>query len=265
MPIIDIGEQHIYYVERGEGDVLLLFPDNVHAAAGYERELEAFSQRFRVLAFDYPGFGRSTREVKYQDEIDYDLWGYRADLACHLLLELEIEAAYALGAGLGALAALHFAGKQAPQHRITPLGLIADSFLADWDGRTLHRLLDKRDHYYRRRVKSLGQQHGEDWQAVLDADTAYLRRLADRGGYAVPDYVLNAIPCPTLLTGHLQDPLLPGLAAEFARLSALIPRCALFLAADAGHPYIEHPLMWSDPQGFRAVVERFLGPAESEG
>jgi hypothetical protein len=34
-----------------------------------------------------------------------------------------------------------------------------DSFLADWDGRTLHRWLDVREHFYVRNEKSLQEQH----------------------------------------------------------------------------------------------------------
>jgi hypothetical protein len=61
-----------------------------------------------------------------------------------------------------------------------------------------------------------------------------------------------------LLTGHCQDPALPGLAAEYARLSSLIPDCSLFLAAGPGHAYLERPFMWTDSVGFRAVADWFL-------
>ena len=93
---------------------------------------------------------------------------------------------------------------------------------------------------------------------MLDEDTRCLRLLADRGGYAIPDQILNAIRCPTLLTGYLSDPTLPGLAAEYARVSSLIPNCSLYLSARANHPYLERPFMWTDPQSFRTVVEGFL-------
>lgn len=97
-----------------------------------------------------------------------------------------------------------------------------------------------------------------DERQVLDGDTRCLRRLADRGGYTVPDQILNAIGCPTLLTGHLSDPALPGLAGEYARISSLISDCSLYLSARANHPYLERPFMWTDPESFRTVVGLLL-------
>ena len=259
MPRIDIAELEIHYVEQGSGETLLLLPDNLHASQAYARELEYFSDRFRVLSFDYPGTGSSTREVKYQDERQLDLWNFRADLACHLLLALGIDSCIAMGAGEGALVALHLAGKQARLHGLEARGVIADSFLCRLSSRTLHRGLDAREHYYVRDADRLEQQHGEAWRQVVDADTAHLRGMADRGGYELPDFVLNSIPCPILLTGNLQDPLMPGIAQEFARISAIVPDCSLFLASSSGDPFdYQHPLMWTDRRSFRTVSDMFL-------
>ncbi|MFO7942815.1 MAG: alpha/beta hydrolase [Anaerolineales bacterium] len=259
MTKINIAEQDIYYTEKGSGPAMLIFPDNLHSSEAYAKELDHFSGQFHVLSYDYPGKGKSTRDVKYLDEQEYNLWNYWADFACHLLMELGIEECCVIGSGFGSLAALHFAGKQFAQHRITPTCVIADSFLSDLKPRTLHRALDVREHFYVRNAKSLEKQHGDDWRDVVDADTVLLRKLADRGGYKVHDFVLNAIPCPVLLTGSLQDVLTPGIAQDFARLSGLIPDCSLHLTSTADHPYgEEHPLMWTDRESFRAVCDMFL-------
>ena len=259
MPTIDIGGQTIHYLEEGAGEALVVFPDDLHAASAYEREMARLAERYRVLAFDRPGCGASTRDVRYHDEIEFDPWNYRADLACHLLQDLGLDRCFAVGAGGGALAALHFAGRQAKLHRLTVLGVIADSFLADVDGRTLHRALDRRAHFLVRHGDSLRQEHGDDWQQVIDADTAFMRRIADRGGYAVADGVLNAIRCPVLLTGNLHDDVTPGIAREFARVAGLVPDCSVFLASESGHRHgEEHPLMWTDPETFWGVAETFL-------
>lgn len=258
MPRITIGELEVYYIERGTGDTLLLFPDNFLSSHAYEETMEGFSGTFHVLAFDYPGTGRSTHELQYRDEREFDLWNYWADLACHLLMELGIEACYAMGTGGGALVALHFAGKQVHQHSLAALGIVADSFLFDLDSRALHRSLDVREHYYTRRVEPLRRQHGEDWREVVDRDTTFLRQLADHGGYEVPAYVLNGIACPVLLTGHLQDPRTPGIAQQYARASTLIPDCSLYLASTSGHPHIEYPFMQSNPAAFNEMAHAFL-------
>jgi pimeloyl-ACP methyl ester carboxylesterase len=219
MPTLDIGEQAIHFTERGEGEALLVFADDIHASAAYDGEMAHLAERFRVIAFDAPGTGASTREMRYLDEREFDPWNYRADLACHLLLDLGIDRCFALGAGGGALAALHFAGRQAALHRLTALGVVADSFLADRDGRTLHR-----------------------------------------------DHVLNAIRCPVLLTGSLQDDVTPGIAAAYARIAGIIPDCSVYLTSTAHHRYgEEHPLMWTDPEAFRSVADRFLARSLRQG
>jgi pimeloyl-ACP methyl ester carboxylesterase len=259
MPYVNIGELKIYYTRTGAGERLLLFPDNHLSSLAYQEEIEYYFSFFEVIAFDYPFTGQSSHAIVYPDEREVDPWGFWADIACHLLFELDVKRCFALGVGGGALTALHFAGKQARQHHLNVQGLVLDSFRADFDSRTLHRWLDVREHFYVRNEKAFCiEQHGEDWRQVVDEDTRCLRQLADRGGYAVPDAVLNAVPCPTLLTGHLGDPALPGLAEEYARLSRLIPDCSLYLAAKAGHPHLERPFMWSDREGFRAVADRFL-------
>lgn len=258
MPIIPLGETQIFYTLSGQGkDTLLLFPDNLHAAQAYEQEIARFSNRFQVLAFDYPGFGQSSHAWCCPDEQEVDYFGFRADLACHLLAALNISACHVLGTGGGALAALHFAGRQAALHKLQPLSLVADSFLADFDSRSLHRWLDVREHFYVRNIRRMEAWHGANWRTLADADTGFLRGMAARGGYAIPEKFINTIPCPTLLTGHLQDPALPGIAQEYARLSNLIPNCSICLSGTAGHPTIERPFLWSNPAVFSRITELF--------
>jgi pimeloyl-ACP methyl ester carboxylesterase len=118
MPSVNLSKLQINYAVQGTGDSFLLFPDNLFAFQAYPHEIETLSKRYQVIAFDYPGVGQSTHDVLYPDEREVDLWGFWADLACHLLLELKINACCVLGVGGGALTALQFAGKQAPQHKL---------------------------------------------------------------------------------------------------------------------------------------------------
>jgi len=259
MPLTTIAELDIHYSEEGAGPALLVGPENLHAASAYENEARHFADRFRVVSFDYPETGRSTRDRLYADEQAYDPWNYWADLACHLLMDLGIDGVYAMGAGCGAWTALHLAGRQGRLHDVQVRGVIADSALVRVDARTLHRSLDMREHYYTRRVEWLSAQHGPDWRAVVDADTARLRQLADRGGYEVPEIVLGTIRCPVLLTGNQYDLHTPGIAAECARVAGIVPDCTIHLASASGHPHDQqHPWMWSAPDAFRHVVDGWL-------
>jgi pimeloyl-ACP methyl ester carboxylesterase len=139
MPFAEIADIKIFYTKKGTGQPLIIFPDNHLSSRAYQNEIDHFSKRFTVIAFDYPTTGQSTHEVKYPDEREVDYWGFWADLACHLLIELKINHCFALGVGGGALTGLHFAGKQAQDHQITVQALILDSFLPEMDQRTLHR------------------------------------------------------------------------------------------------------------------------------
>ncbi len=262
MPHYAIGELEIHYIDQGEGDTLLFLPDNILAASAYQEEINHLAQRFRVIAMDYPGRGRSARRDPYPDEHLYDLWGYWADLGCHLLQELEIDACHLVGSHGAALTALHVAGKQARQHDIRPLSAVCDSFLPEMDMRSLHRMLDTREHYYRRQHGNLAQQHGDDWRAVVDADSTFMRGMANQGGYAVPVSTLNGIACPTLLTGCLTDPRTPGIAQQYARLAEQIPDCSLYLASTAGHPHIEYPWLKGNPALWRAQATLFWDALE---
>jgi pimeloyl-ACP methyl ester carboxylesterase len=264
MPYLTIGNLQIHYTIAGQGnETLLIFPDNLHCSQAHEGEIAHFAGRYQVIAFDYPGSGKSSHDQQYPDELAVDYFGFRADLACHLLLELGVQGCHVVATGGGVLTALHFAGKQAPQHNLRAISLIADSCMADFDARTLHRWLDVREHYYVRQEYNLQLWHGPNWRALLDEDTRFLRQLADRGGYAVPHKIVNAIPCPTLLVGHLQDPALPNLAQEYARLSTLIPDCSLYLSGRANHPHLERPFIWTDGQTFRAIADLFLAKREN--
>jgi hypothetical protein len=175
-----------------------------------------------------------------------------------LLLKIRIDSCNAFGIGGGALVAMHFTGKQAPQHGLDIKGLIADSFLADWDSRTLHRWLALREHFYARNAEGLQEQHGDNWRLVVDEDTHFLSQLADQGGYAILDSFLNAIASPVLLTGYQQDQGLPNITQEYARISGVIPDCSLYLGGKQQHPYIGRPFMWSDPDMFQQVADLFL-------
>jgi pimeloyl-ACP methyl ester carboxylesterase len=262
VPTIDIADQRIHYIQQGSGIPLLIFSDHIHTSQAYKEELDYFCGRYQVVSFDYPGTGRSTRAVKYQDEVWYDLWGYWSDIGTHLLMELGIEECYVMGTGGGSLAAIHFAGALARMHGLKARGVIADSFLAKWNSQAMHRQLNGREHYYRRQADSLQQQHGDDWRQVVDGDTSFLRTMADQGGYELPTFILNSITCPVLLTGNLQDAMTPDVAGEYARLAGIIPDCSIYLASKSGHPYKEHPWMWSDPKAFRMITDLFLSKAE---
>ena len=254
MPSMNLGRQEITYIDTGgEKTVLLILPDNLHSSSAYRGEIEFFSEKFRVLSLDYPGTGKSSREVLYNDERELDLWDNRSDFAMHLLLELGIKSCCVMASGFASLSALYFAGYHAKLHDFEIKGVVADSFLSRMDMLTLHRILDRREHFYVRREKMLREEHGNDWRKVVDSDTLFLRTMANRGGYELPFHVIKSIRCPVLLTGSLCDPVTNGIADDYSRMSSMIGDCFVFLSSG-----VEHPFMWKDPEAFRLVTELFF-------
>jgi pimeloyl-ACP methyl ester carboxylesterase len=95
------------YLEAGSGPPLVLLHGIGSAAASFRHQLEALSTRFRVVAWDAPGYGASTPlAIEHPDAGHYaaalDVWlGVLAIDRCHLV-----------GQSLGTLIAARFAAEQ---------------------------------------------------------------------------------------------------------------------------------------------------------
>lgn len=60
------GGSRIHYVDEGQGPTILLFHGNPASAFLYRHIIAELRADFRVIAFDYPGFGRSTAPPDFQ-------------------------------------------------------------------------------------------------------------------------------------------------------------------------------------------------------
>lgn len=100
---ITVDGVRLHYLERGAGPVLVLLHGNGVDANDWEHcgLLEAACARYRVIAFDRPGFGYSARPRS-------TLWtaDRQARLLRHALRELGVESAIVVGHSLGAQVAL---------------------------------------------------------------------------------------------------------------------------------------------------------------
>jgi hypothetical protein len=61
MPTLDIGDQAIHGVDRGAGEALVIFADDLQAAGAYDEEMAHLADRFHVLAVGSPVEGVGTR------------------------------------------------------------------------------------------------------------------------------------------------------------------------------------------------------------
>lgn len=96
---------NLYYQEQGEGEALLLLHGNGEDGTYFVNQLSFFSDRYRVIAVDTRGHGKSPRGTA-----PFTMEQFAADL--HKLMDkLEIEKAIILGFSDGANIAMKFALK----------------------------------------------------------------------------------------------------------------------------------------------------------
>jgi len=107
------GAAQISYLEAGAGPPLALLHGIGSAAASFWNQLEELSARFRVVAWDAPGYGASTALGVEQPAAN----NYAAALD-DWLDALGIARCHLLGHSLGSLIAAHFAAEH-PERVIT--------------------------------------------------------------------------------------------------------------------------------------------------
>jgi 3-oxoadipate enol-lactonase len=251
MPNVHVGEAVLHYREAGSGNdaVLLLhaFPLN---SGMWEPQLAALAGRFRVIALDYRGLGRSggVTEATTMGRIAQD--------ALALLRQLGLRRVAVAGLSMGGYAALELY-RQAPE---IFRGLALCDTRATPDNQAQK---DGREQYAKSALeKGLGWV-ADDFGPKLvrpNPDEAVLARVkqliregtpegvaaAQRGMALRPDSVptLARIGCPTLVLHGEEDQIIP--LGEAMRIAATVRGARLVRIPAAGHvPNLENPTAFS--------------------
>ena len=95
----------LYYTEKGEGEPFIMLHGNVENGSVFEKEIDYFSKKYRVIAIDTRGHGRSP-----MGEEPFSLYQFAEDLK-DFMDEHEIKRANILGFSDGGNIALIFASK----------------------------------------------------------------------------------------------------------------------------------------------------------
>jgi pimeloyl-ACP methyl ester carboxylesterase len=103
---VQVDGVRLHYTERGQGPVLVLLHGNVVSSGDFEHSglIERAAERYRVIAFDRPGYGYSERprNVVWTPE-------NQARLLHHALQEIGVDSALVLGHSWGTMVALAMA------------------------------------------------------------------------------------------------------------------------------------------------------------
>ena len=88
---ISIGKETLAYIDRGEGQVILMIHGNMSSSVHYLPLIEKLSSKYRCIAPDLRGFGDSTYNNRFDSlkELSEDV---------NLFLEaLNVESCYVIG------------------------------------------------------------------------------------------------------------------------------------------------------------------------
>lgn len=124
MKQVKINNLSIGYQEKGSGQALVLLHGGVSDSRFWERELTAFSDDFRAIAWDAPGCGKSDDPREGFSLSDY------ADVLAGLLDEIGVDESIILGLSFGGGLAIEFYDRYPDMAK----ALILVSAYAGWAG-----------------------------------------------------------------------------------------------------------------------------------
>ena len=243
---VTVEGAELHVEERGSGEPLLLLHGGAGSSGDWKHvfDLDALAARFRVIAPDARGHGRSTNPG---GELSFARWG-RDVMA--ILDATGIERVRAVGVSLGAKTLLHVA-TLAPE-RVTAMILVSATPRFPEATRALFRQAAEAEHSPKEweRMRAI-HVHGD---AQIAALWAMSRRFGDDPGDMnfTPER-LGTIAAQTLIVSGDRDPFYPvELAVELYRG---IPRASLWVVPGGMHS----PIFVSEREAFVREAMTFLG------
>ena len=245
MPKFIYNEKKIVYRRQGQGPLMVICPGNTASSICHQADIAYFAQNFTVAALDYLGTGQSDRLPVFGDDWFEDC----ADQVAALIEHLDLGAAVLLGTSGGAVVALQAAAR----HPDVVRGVIADSFTPTFTEEMLQKnVLEDRSVRSEPQVNFWRYAHGDDWESVIEADTAMLAAMVAHGGDWLGDS-LSRVTCPVFFTASLEDKMLVQPGATLLQMLAQVQNGRAYINQHGGHP-----LIWSDPDSFRQAIKGFL-------
>ena len=270
--IIGAAGRDIFVVEVGEGPPLLMLHGGGPGATGmsnFSRNIPTLADRFRVIAPDMPGYGRSSKGLDRKDP-----FGDLARAMLGLLDALGVEKAHVLGNSLGGSCALRLA-LEAPE-RADRLVLLGPGGIDTSRRPPTEGLLHLLDYYSgegptREKFEQfLRKDLVFDGAALPDAlIAARYAASIDPAVVANPPLVrpkdlsnaraldltldpsLSGLQTPTLVLWGVEDRVNP--ASGGRSLQERMPNCDLYLFSRTGHW-----VQWERAAQFNAATSAFL-------
>lgn len=260
MPFVATRAGRVFYEQRGSGRPIVMLPATLHDHRDFDPVAARFASRYRTIAVDWPGHGRSDEPDPAQRVSASLLAGVLADLVD----DLDLGPAVLVGNSVGGYAASRLA--------LDRPAAVAGLVLVNAGGFSRQTVLSRtacallgRPAVTRRVLPHLVRAY---LRPVNDHDRAVAERVRARArtvegartaaalwhSFTTPAFDLRAdgprLTVPTLLTWGTRDVLLPLKAGR--QTHAVLPGARF-------HPFAAgHVVFASDPDGFTALVEPFL-------
>ncbi len=257
MPTIRTKEMTFYYEEAGRGEPLLLLHGLGSSTADWVLQMEAFAAKYRVIAVDMRGHGRSTKPPG-----PYTIPMFAADTV-NFLRALQIPAAHILGISLGGMIAFQLAVSSPEMVKsmviVNSIPAMVVSGFADrwqlWQRSAIVELMGVRrmGEYLAPRLfpkpeqAELRQEMIQRW--AQNDKQAYMAAMRSFVGWDVTDQ-LAAIDCPVLVISADED---YWPVADKEAYTAQIPQAQLLVIADS-----RHATPVDQPEIFNTAVLKFL-------
>ncbi len=237
----------IHYLEKGEGEPLLLLHSNGCSGYEFEPAMAELSGQFRCIAWDMPGHGDSDQPPRHQSVGDY------ADAVLAFMDSMELETAHVCGASIGGIVCIEL-GALAPQ-RIRSL-VIAEAALRsrqEWATQwprieAMFAIPAQSKEQVAPRFRALTEGLLARWN--IDRHKTGGWRMVDVM-WAIREYdalaALGRITCPVSVLVGDKGPVF----SSVAKYRELVPNAPIMILPDTGHfPMIDDPIAFA-----RAVHE----------
>jgi len=252
MPEIQVStDVSLYYEEQGDGFPLLLIHGLLSDLTSWRYQLEPFASRYRVIAVDLKGFGKSTKP-----QTEYRVHSHADDLST-FLQKLKIPQTHVCGLSMGGMVAEVLTLKYphlvkglvladsaamiadyAVSDRLTLLGDHDMEWIAQWGTKKILRLASEE-----------AKNHVRDMIRRVDK-TDYRLAILSTAGFNIANE-LKKISAPTLVIQGEKDSTVPRWHAE--QLKNWIPGAKYVVMKGSSHMT---PV--DNPDEFNQLVLDFL-------
>lgn len=235
----------IHYVERGKGPVVILIHGLGDNTDVWQTTLEALGAKYRVIAYDQPGFGKSDKPF-----ISYRI-GTMVDFLDGFMKALHIEHASLVGNSMGGWVAVDFALRH--PEKVDRLVLISAAGYASWPSPEVANALRLATRSDFRKLNMLAFYDGKAFSSDAMIDDMFAQHIAANDNYAIQQLldsaarredvvndVVKKITQPTLIVWGRADRLIPlSLGTRFHKD---IRNSELNIIETCGHmPQVECP------------------------